>query len=455
MAGVANQPMRNGSAGLIKRKERSCMNGRLRQHIDGQAISDTHEHIIASATLRGHKRGLIEFIGESYLHDDIISVGGTEECFSPQGAEETRWEKLRPYLARVRNTTYYRCLTAALNDLFCLDYTDIDDDSWREYHERLLCAAAEGEKWYRHVLHDKAHIVHCMLDMDRTTDTEVGLWEGKGLKSIKDNRFEAQFFTRVSRTDLLLNIVFPGARREIEQLYGLEIRGVEDIDELVRRFVRRAGEQHSVCYKSVAAYFRTLSFPFVDRTTASRCFARVLNETAVPRDLLDVQNYIMHLVLAAAKQDGKPIQFHTGMQALNANTVNHSNPLHLNDLFLRYPTVKFTLLHGGYPFCAEAGVIVKKFPNVYLDFSWLPQMSCAAARHALEEWLDLVPMSKITWGGDCRHVENAYSAVLLLRGLLYEILDRRIREGKLDMDIAIEIVQKIMYDNAVDIYGLA
>lgn len=112
------------------------------------------------------------------------------------------------------------------------------------------------------------------------------------------------------------------------------------------------------------------------------------------------------------------------------------------------------MLHGGYPFCREAGVVAKKFPNVYLDFSWLPQIGYAAAKQAAREWFDLVPMNKMTWGGDCRHVENSYSAVLLFRRLMYEVLSEKIKENYLSEEIAGQMVERIMYKNAVEIYAL-
>lgn len=62
--------------------------------------------------------------------------------------------------------------------LFGLPIAQIDDGCWEETNV-LLRAVETGADWYERVLHEKARIVRCMLDMDRTPDTEVGLWEGK------------------------------------------------------------------------------------------------------------------------------------------------------------------------------------------------------------------------------------------------------------------------------------
>ena len=430
------------------------MNEVLYEKIAGMPVSDTHEHIISSSELARHPRGLIELLGEAYLHDDLISAGADDDMFTPGYGDEKRWDMLKPYLDCVRNTTYYRCLLQALNNLYNLSIREIDDSNWQELNKLLHQSAEKGMAWYEYVLHEKGNIRFCMLDMDRTSDTEVGLWKGKGLPSIKDIHFEKEFFTRVSRTDLLLNVVFKTARAEISSIYGVKIEDLDGVEELLKVFVKRADENHTVCYKSVAAYFRTLEIPPCSREDAAVCFARCMREEAVYTDQMKVQNYMVHKILEYARERDMPVQFHTGMQALNANTVNNSNPLHLNPLFLQYPDVRFVMLHGGYPFTRAAGVLAKKFPNVYLDFSWLPQISFAAAKQSVREWFDLVPMSKMTWGGDCRHVENSYSAVLLFRKLMYEVLEEKIEDKMMTTQTAIEMAERVMYNNAVKIYQL-
>lgn len=430
------------------------MNEKLWQKIETQKISDTHEHIISSGELKKHKRGLIELLGEAYLHDDMISAGAKDEMFSPGYGDEERWKMLLPYLDSVRNTTYYRCLIKALNDLFGTSVEEIDDSNWRELNELLYRSAESGHDWYEYVLHEKANIRYCMLDMDRTMDSEISDWKEKGLPSIKDTVFEKEFFERVSRIDPLTHVVYHGAREELERIYSVKIKDVDSLDALMELFIQKSGENGAVSYKSVAAYFRTLDIEECERDKAHKNLKNILQDTGCDREKMEVQNYMIHYLVRRAGEEGMPFQFHTGMQALNENTIRNSDPLKLNPLFLKYGDNKFTMLHGGYPFCREAGVVAKKFPNVYLDFSWLPQIGYAAAKQAAREWFDLVPMNKMTWGGDCRHVENSYSAVLLFRRLMYEVLSEKIKDNYLNEETAEQMVERIMYKNAVEIYAL-
>lgn len=426
----------------------------LWHEILNQKISDTHEHIISSWELQKHKRGLIELLGEAYLHDDMISAGAKDEMFSPCYSDEERWNMLLPYLDCVRNTTYYRCLIQAMNDLYRMNIQEIDNTNWKILNEQLQESAKQGDSWYRHVINTKGRIKFCILDMDRTLDFEVSDWKEKGLPSIKDNTFQNEFFTRAARIDPLTHVIYKNARQELENLYSLKISDIGDIETLMELFVLKARENGTVCYKSVAAYFRTLDIEECSRDTAQKCLRDVFTGQAAAKEAMTVQNYMIHYLIRRAGEQNIPFQFHTGMQALNANTIRNSDPLKLNPIFMKYSDNKFTMLHGGYPFSREAGVLAKKFPNVYLDFSWLPQIGFEAALQSAREWFDMVPMNKMTWGGDCRHVENSYSAVLLFRRLMYHVLDEKIQSNYLTRETGLEMVKKIMYENAVDIYSL-
>ncbi len=426
----------------------------LREAIASAAVNDVHEHIISSKTLAANPRGLAEFLGESYLHDDLVSAGAPDECFDPRLDSEQRWALLSPYLERVRNTTYYRCLIPALNELYGLNIDEIDGGNWRELDALLTKSAAEGASWYETVLREKGRIQHCLLDMDRSTDTEICLWKGKGLPSLKDTELEERFFERVQRVDLLFNIADESARREIAQLYGVYAASLSELDALLDSFCAKAKERRAVAYKCVAAYFRTIAFAPCSKESAARALERALKGAADEDCRETLQNYILRRLIERAQAQGLPFQFHTGMQALNANMIDNANPLHLNRLFLEYPGARFVMLHGGYPFFQEAGVLAKKFPNVYLDTSWLPQIGYAAAKQALSQWLDLVPMNKLTWGGDCRHVENSYAALILFKKLLAELLEEKIEVQGWTRSVAIGCAHRILSENAAEIYSL-
>jgi len=426
----------------------------VEKEIEKVLIIDTHEHICSSGVIRKLKRDLPYFISEAYLRDDLTSAGMPLRFLSERVDLETKWRELSPFLSYVSNTTSYRSLIVAFNKLFDLNISEIDDTNYREISKLLENAALQGEKWYRHVLKDLAHIETCFLDMDRTTEFEIELWKEKGFPSQLDSELEKEFFTRVTRIDLTLNIHRSDVRLYFNRRFSLDLRSLKQFDELIAKIVDEAKARGSAALKCVGAYFREIYFAKEQRAEAENAFERMVSAKNDLKDNMVVQNYAVHRFLEEAGRSGLPFQFHTGMQALNENVINNSNPILLNNLFLEYPTVRFIMLHGGYPFSSVAGVIVKKFPNVYLDFSFLPQLSYTAARDNLAQWLDLVPANKITWGGDARQVEDTFANVLLLREILTDVLTEKIEKKLFTEELAMSVARNIMHDNPIRIYKL-
>jgi len=99
-------------------------------------------------------------------------------------------------------------------------------------------------------------------------------------------------------------------------------------------------------------------------------------------------------------------------------------------------------------------VLAKNYPNVYLDFSWLPLISPEVSRHRLSEWLEMVPCNKFTWGGDAFHVEEAYGHVAYFRQVVADVLGEKVEGGYFDQRTALNIARRILYENAREIYKL-
>lgn len=426
----------------------------IKDELSSASIIDTHEHLSSAELIKETKRDIFSFLAEAYLRDDLMSVGMSGQLLFKDLESHEKWKRISPFLERVQNTTYYRSLIDAFNALFHLSITDISDDTWCELNDHLVRASQKGKEWYNYVLKHEGHIENCFLDRDRTTNYELEMWGEKGFKSRLDKNIDLSLFTPVKRTDLILNVYHPMAREEIERTYQIDLSSFNNIRKLVEAYTKEALLEKSVAFKSVAAYFREIHFPKVSLKQSELSYKNILRGNGSDKDIKVIQNYIIHLFLEQAEEYQIPIQFHTGMQALNENIVNNSNPLLLTNLFLEYPKVSFILLHGGYPFHASAGVLAKKFTNVFLDFTWLPQICFAGAKHALQEWLDLVPMTKITWGGDCRQVEDTYATILLLRKVLGEVLTEKFKNGNFHKPLVKKIINNILHDNAVRIYKL-
>ena len=145
---------------------------------------------------------------------------------------------------------------------------------------------------------------------------------------------------------------------------------------------------------------------------------------------------------------GLPIQIHTGILAWNTTFLPHCNPAVLNPLFIRYPTCRFVLFHGGYPYADELGVLAKTFPNVFLDLCWMPWISQQLTRHYLELWLELVPVNKFMWGGDAHRAECLHGHWLIAQEVVCDVLAGKVAKGILTPEFARLIASGIFRNNA-------
>ncbi len=120
----------------------------------------------------------------------------------------------------------------------------------------------------------------------------------------------------------------------------------------------------------------------------------------------------------------------------------------------KYPEAKFVLFHGGYPWTGEYAALGKMFPNVFLDIVWLPQISREEAIHALDEMFDAVPYNKFFWGGDCAFIEESTGSLEFGKDVVVEVLVKRIERGLLTNEVALDMIQCIFRENAIEVFKL-
>jgi predicted TIM-barrel fold metal-dependent hydrolase len=202
-----------------------------------------------------------------------------------------------------------------------------------------------------------------------------------------------------------------------------------------------------VCLKTTIAYNRTLRFEKVPRDRAAKVFGRPRSELT-EEEIRDFQDFIMwRLVELSAKHD-LPFQIHTGHGRLQG-----SSPMLLLDLIQANPKTKFILFHGGFPWTAETGaIVVRHGQHVWIDSCWLPTLSYSMAKRAYREWLEMMPASRIMWGGDCNHAEGIYGATELTRRCLAEVLAEKVERGELTEEHAQSIGRKILRENALELF---
>ena len=185
----------------------------------------------------------------------------------------------------------------------------------------------------------------------------------------------------------------------------------------------------------------------------------MIRKTPAPARYKILQDYIMRHMIAKAATLDLPIQVHTGSFGI-PQPIEKGNPSRF-DPFLFLPDImpaKVILLHGGYPFCREAGFMASRIgyaPNLYLDISLLP-FAVFSSPHGivgiLREWLQGGLAPKMLYGSDAPTPFLIMMAAVCIREALILALKGMIGDGFIDKDQALAMARMILRDNAKDFY---
>ena len=141
-----------------------------------------------------------------------------------------------------------------------------------------------------------------------------------------------------------------------------------------------------------------------------------------------------------ATGDPLPVQVHSGFGDWDLH-LWRADPSYLKPLIERFRDTSFVLLHC-YPFVREAGWLAHVYGNVYFDLSLtIPHVSQPV--RALEEALELAPVSKLLYASDAARTPELYLlAATWWRDALADVLTD-------EAD-----ARMILRENALGVYGL-
>lgn len=125
------------------------------------------------------------------------------------------------------------------------------------------------------------------------------------------------------------------------------------------------------------------------------------------------------------------------------------DPQHMIPVFQRHLAARLDMYHQGVPYVGEAIITRKNFPNVWLNMCWCHIISQRLACTALDEMINLVPVNKITaFGGDYETpVEKVYGRLVMVREDVAMVLERRVEEGFMTGNEAVELAGAWFYEN--------
>jgi len=431
----------------------------LSDFIQNLEIIDTHEHLAGcEADYLDSRKDILQEILCSYIQADLVSAGmmnqDIQQAMDANLHLPERWELVDPFWKFVRFSGYGQMIQEGIRDLLG---TELGNDSIGNINDQYLKLRADHP--YQRVIKEKCKIKVSILDK-MVPFPELGI-----TINILDSKFavDADFFKCVYHLD---NFIFPQVYNELFFLEGQHNKSITRLDDWLAccyASIQRAVQKNVVGFKLALAYKRSLNFPFVTKAEAEKDFQRVIQHkvdirwepVAMPVSR-NVQNYLLHEILGFVNEFHLPIQVHTGLQAGNGNHIGHANPLLLTNLFIQYPDVKFILFHMGIPFQREAAMLVKMFPNVFMDASWIHVISPQDAIIAMQEWVEMLPINKImAFGGDLSSLICLYGHQKIARRNLIRVLELKINEGLLHAKDAETIASRWLETNPKTIFNLS
>jgi len=419
---------------------------RIHDEVYAVRLIDTHEHIMSEKEALTNPADF-SCLFTNYQQSDFISSGVVPDrifnTFKGKDVSlEEKWSVIKDTWSNVRTTAYGRSVLISAKDLYGID--DLNENTYKELSKRVKEAHEPG--YYEDILKEKAKIDACIIMEYNTTEPRDVQNEG--------NCNFRRFFVY----DKYCSFFGYNKMRKRLSNYGKEFSSLPELEYLIDSVFEQDVKKGIQGAKFGVAYYRTLKFDDVSRETANIVFEKMkadpdhvfLFDEAKP-----LQDFIFFKLLSLCEKYKLPVQIHTGLQTGSGNDISNANPTGLSKAFFKYPNLKFCLLHAGYPYGGEMAALAKNFPNVYIDMAWSALISQSYTVRYLEEYIETVPNNKImAYGGDNQTVEGAYGASILARETVEMALINMVKNGYLTESEALDLVKKLLRENAINIYNL-
>jgi hypothetical protein len=213
-----------------------------------------------------------------------------------------------------------------------------------------------------------------------------------------------------------------------------------------------------IALKSSCGYWRGLDFEVVGEDEAREIYDAKDNSPARYKRL---QDFLQIRVMWECGRVGLPFQMHTGAGG-QEGFMRGNDPTLLDKLVWHADTNRCTMimLHGGFPYCREAGFMVASFGQrprpLYLDTSimWMdhPTPGAQSLKHVLREWLEWGIAPQLVYGSDATSPFKLWMSALTFREDLHAVLRDMVAESLITEDQALATANQILRGNSEEIY---
>ncbi len=244
----------------------------------------------------------------------------------------------------------------------------------------------------------------------------------------------------------------------LEKETGIRVRSVESLDDAIAALFGKYGRL-AIAVKTQHAYSRTLGWQPRERSEVEAALRRGFTHGLArleEADRLCLGDWCLARAIDQAAIWNLPVKIHTGYHAgTGTSQLENSRPTLLSELLRSYPSCRFVLMHAGWPYGAELIALAKHYPNVWVDLCWAWAMNPLATRAFVRQFLHAVPVNKLfAFGGDTFWPSSTLAYATQARRELQQTFEEEIRDGYLNEQEAIRILDRICRANQYDCFDV-
>ena len=275
---------------------------------------------------------------------------------------------------------------------------------------------------------------------------------------IADDGFPQPTVTRAEFEENLGTPVYRVARIEpwIEELQHSGARFTEFEEGFEQRLDAAAADQHTIGFKSIIGYRTGLDVTDPTRGEAAAALeqwrAQSWSKDRGPGKV--VRDYLLRATLRGARRHERVTHIHVGGGDPDI-VLAHVRPRDVFALLHDHMDQPIVMIHGGYPWLAEAAYIASILPFAYLDLSeFLPWASLGTDRE-LETLLGVVPTSKLLYGSDeASEPEVLWLSARMAREALERVLSSAFERDLLTPNEALGVGRGVLGENSMRLHGI-
>lgn len=313
------------------------------------------------------------------------------------------------------------------------------------------------------------------LECDTRAESILEKRNGLGLAALTQ-KINAEANIRAWLVDYGYSTTETYGHDELSGLAGVRVENVRRLEPLIERLIIESSSFDAmldsyvdalqdlrgkgyISLKSIIAYRVGLTLSEATRADARAAFtnlkARATSDGKLRIDSKPMLDFLIPLAVEIAAKQEFPIQIHTGFGDPDQDLAK-GNPAFLRPLFEdKYRGAKIILLHASYPYARTLGYLAAVYPNVYADFGLAIPFVAGDGRAVVRELLGLAPATKVLYSSDAFHIPELYwLGAVMGRRVLGDVLEEYVQDDLLTAAAAEDMAQRILYQNAMEVYGM-